>query len=62
VIERYLVVAGRIRQELGALDRVVNRAERAATAARQRLEDQDLYLDAAARKPLRLPRCLRRGE
>jgi hypothetical protein len=48
VIERYLVVAGRIRQELGALDRVVNRAERAATAARLRPEDQDLYLDAAA--------------
>jgi hypothetical protein len=48
VIERYLVVAGRIRQELTDLDRVVTRSERAVSAARQRPEDQDLYLDAAA--------------
>lgn len=48
MIERYLVVAGRIRQELTDLDRVVTRSERAVSAARQRPEDQDLYLDAAA--------------
>lgn len=48
MIERYLVVAGRIRQELTDLERVVTRAERAVSAAQQRLEDQDLYLDAAA--------------
>lgn len=48
MIERYLVVAGRIRQDLAELDRVVARAERAMAAVRQRPEDQDLYLDAAA--------------
>jgi hypothetical protein len=48
VIERYLVVAGRIRQEVANLERVVTRAERAVAAIRQRPEDQDLYLDAAA--------------
>ena len=48
MIERYLVVAGRTRQELTDLDRVVTRSERAVSAARQRPEDQDLYLDAAA--------------
>jgi hypothetical protein len=48
VIEDYLVVADRIRQELTDLERVVARAERASTAARQRPEDQDLYIDSAA--------------
>jgi|DewCreStandDraft_4_1066084.scaffolds.fasta_scaffold119484_2 hypothetical protein len=46
--ERYRVVAGRIRQELMELERVVDRAERAVTAAKRRPEDQDLYLDSAA--------------
>jgi hypothetical protein len=45
---RYAVVAARIRQELVELERVVARAERAIAAARQRPEDQDLYLDSAA--------------
>jgi hypothetical protein len=48
MIERYAVVAGRIRQELADLERVVARAERAVAMARQRSEDQDLYLDSAA--------------
>ncbi len=48
MIERYLVVAGRIRQELEELERVVARAERAIATARKRPEEQDLYLDAAA--------------
>jgi hypothetical protein len=48
VIEDYLVVADRIRQELSELERVVARAERAIMAARQRPEDQDLYVDSAA--------------
>lgn len=48
MIEDYLVVAGRIRQELADLERVVARAKRAITAARQRSEDQDLYIDSAA--------------
>jgi hypothetical protein len=48
MMERYAVVAGRIRQELVELERVVARTERAIAAARQRPEDQDLYLDSAA--------------
>jgi hypothetical protein len=48
VIEDYLVAAGRIRQELTDLERVVARVERAITVAHQRLEDQDLYIDSAA--------------
>jgi hypothetical protein len=48
MMERYAVVAGRIRQELVELERVVTRAERAVAAARQSLENQDLYLDSAA--------------
>ncbi|HEY5868853.1 MAG TPA: hypothetical protein VI542_25385 [Candidatus Tectomicrobia bacterium] len=48
MIARYLVVAGRIRQEVANLERVVTRAERAVAAVRQRPEDQELYLDAAA--------------
>ena len=48
MIEDYLIVANRIRQELGDLERVVARAERAIEAARNRPEDQDLYIDSAA--------------
>ena len=48
MIEDYLVLAGRVRQELADLERVVARAERAVTAARQRPVDQDLYIDSAA--------------
>ena len=48
MIKDYLGVANRIRQELTDLERVVVRAERAVTAARQRPEDQDLYVDSAA--------------
>jgi hypothetical protein len=48
VIEAYLILADRIHQELDELARVVSRAERAIFAAKQRLEDQDLFVDAAA--------------
>lgn len=48
MIADYLTLAVRIRQELAELARVVNRAERAVEAARERPEDQDLYIDAAA--------------
>jgi len=41
-------VAERVRQELGAIERVVRRAGRAMAAARRRPEEQDLYLDSAA--------------
>lgn len=47
--EQYRVLAGRIHRELEELGRVVTRAERALEAARQRPEDQDLYLDSAPR-------------
>ena len=48
MIERYAVLAARVRQELASLERVVDRAERAIAAARERPEEQDLYLDSAA--------------
>jgi len=48
VIEAYLILADRIHQELDELARVVSRAERAIFAAKQRPEDQDLFVDAAA--------------
>jgi hypothetical protein len=48
MMERYTVVAARIRQELASVERVVERGERAMAAARRRAEDQDLYLDSAA--------------
>jgi hypothetical protein len=48
MIERYLVLAARIRQELTDVERVIERAERAMAAARQRPDDQDLYLDSVA--------------
>ncbi len=48
MIEAYLILADRIHQELDELARVVSRAERAIFAARQRPEDQDLYVDSAA--------------
>jgi hypothetical protein len=48
MIERYRVLASRIRQELSNLEQVVARAERAMTAMRQHQQDQDLYLDATA--------------
>jgi hypothetical protein len=48
VIERYLVVAARIRQELMDLEEAIARAERAVAACGQHPEDKDLYLDSAA--------------
>jgi hypothetical protein len=51
VIADYLALADRIRQESVELARGVNRAERAVRAARERPEDQDLYVDAAALNP-----------
>ena len=48
MIQRYLIVAERIKQELAELERIVSRAERALAATRRHPEDQDLYLDSAA--------------
>jgi hypothetical protein len=47
MIERYLVVASRLRQELADVDRVVTRAERAMKLAADSSE-HDLYLDSVA--------------
>lgn len=44
----FLVLAGRIRQEVGELENVVARAGRASHVARKGREDSDLYVDAAA--------------
>lgn len=44
----YLVLAGRIRQELEDLERAISRAERAIRTAARAAEDSDLYVDAAA--------------
>lgn len=48
MIERYAVVASRIRQELAELPHVVARAQRAMAAAHHADEDADLFVDAAA--------------
>jgi hypothetical protein len=48
VIGRYAVLAGRIRQDLAELERVVERVERAVQAQRQATAEQDLFLDSAA--------------
>lgn len=47
MIGRYAVLAGRIRQDLSELERVVERVERAAAARRQH-RAEDLFLDSAA--------------
>ncbi len=48
MIERYAVVASRIRQDLKDIERVVDRTQRAVAASRQRPEDLEFYLDSAA--------------
>lgn len=48
MMERYAVTAGRIRQELIDIEKVVAQAERAMTRTQQHPEDLDLYLDSAA--------------
>jgi hypothetical protein len=48
VIGSYAVLAGRIRQDLAELERVVERVGRAMQARRRRTAEQDLFLDSAA--------------
>jgi hypothetical protein len=48
MIERYLLVQGRILQELDNLERVVERVEKGMERARQSPTDFDLFLDAVA--------------
>jgi hypothetical protein len=44
VIGRYVVLAGRIRQELAEIGRLVGRIERAVLAASRHTAEQDLLL------------------
>ena len=48
MIERCLVLAGRIRLELAELERIIARTERAVAAFQRHSKDEDLYLDSAA--------------
>ena len=48
MIQGYLPLGSRIQQELGDLERVVDRAEKALSAARRNPIDQDYYVDSAA--------------
>ena len=48
MIERYAVVASRIRHELSAIGRTVAQVQRGIDAVERHPEDQDLYLDSAA--------------
>jgi hypothetical protein len=48
MIPAYLMLAGRIRNELQDLEQVIDRAERALAAAQKRQEDQDFYIDSVA--------------
>lgn len=48
MIESYLALAARIRQELADLEHIVQRAERALEGARHNPPDQDYYIDSVA--------------
>ena len=44
----YLVLAERIRKELIDVERVFERAQKAILTAKQKIQDQEYYLDSAA--------------
>ena len=48
MIGRYAVLAGRIRQDLAAIGRVVQRVEQARQAARRDTPERSLFVDSAA--------------
>jgi len=48
VIEGYIALAKRIRQELADLEQILARAERAITALLSRPQDSEFYVDSAA--------------
>lgn len=48
MIERYVITAQRVRQELADLERVIARAESALAAAQEHSEERGFYLDSAA--------------
>jgi len=45
---RFVILAGRIRQDLVEIERIVQRAERAVLAARKDDPNRDLFIDSAA--------------
>ena len=60
MIGRYAVLAGRIRQDLADIERLVERVERAVLSARQNATDQDLFVDSAALNLHDFSTCLER--
>lgn len=52
MIESYLALAARIRQELADLEHIVQRAERALEGARHNPPDQDYYIITLTRSRL----------
>jgi hypothetical protein len=46
--QAYLILAGRILKELGELERLVSRAERALEIARKRPEESEYLIDSIA--------------
>ncbi len=48
MIAEYVLLAGRIRRELGDLDKAIARAAKAVNGARRQQEDSELFIDAAA--------------
>jgi len=48
MIERYLILSARIKQELISLEKVVERAKRAMEAIENNPNNEDLFLDSVA--------------
>jgi hypothetical protein len=48
MIQAYIVLSGRIHNEMDELERLVSRAERALEAAHQLPDENDLFIDAVA--------------
>jgi hypothetical protein len=60
VIGRYAVLAGRIRQDVAEIERVVERVERAVQALRRQTTEQDLLLDSVTLNLRGFSTCLER--
>ncbi|HEY5575102.1 MAG TPA: hypothetical protein VIK64_18925, partial [Anaerolineales bacterium] len=48
MIEAYIILANRIRKELGQVETAIKRTERAIAAGKKNPQDQDFYIDSAA--------------
>lgn len=57
---RYAVLAGRIRQDVAEIERVVERVERAVQALRRQTAEQDLLLDSVTLNLRGFSTCLER--